>query len=111
MRTLYIEGLANHDGPEPCVGVREGGGEASVGVRAGWAIEPRKDMTRDADAVIESGRQYRRRRFREPWSDPAGSEILCMRGVSRRENREVPRSPVRMMERAGRAGKAEAVSP
>ena len=97
MRTLYIEGLANHDGPEPCVGAREGGGEASVGVRAGWAIEPRKDMTRDADAVIESGRQHRRRRFREPSSDPAGSEILCMRGVSRRENREVPRSPARMM--------------
>ena len=111
MGTLYIEGLANHDGPEPCVGAREGGGEASVGVRAGWAIEPRKDMTRDADAVIESGRQHRRRRFREPSSDPAGSEILCMRGVSRRENREVPRSPARMMGGAGRAGKAKAVSP
>jgi hypothetical protein len=76
MRTRYIEGLANHDGPEPCVAVREGGGEASVGVRAGWAIEPRKDMTRDADAVIESGRQHRRWRFREPSSDLAG--ILCM---------------------------------
>ena len=46
-------------------------------------------MTRGADAVIESGRQHRRRRFREPSSDPAGSENLCMRGVSMRENREV----------------------
>ena len=80
--------------PSRASAVREGGGEASVGVRAGWVIEPRKDMTRDADAVIESGRQHRRRRFREPSSDSAGSENLCMRGVSRRENREVPRSPV-----------------
>ena len=98
MKESNIEGVATHDGPEPCVVVREGGGEASVGVRAGWAIEPRKDMTRDADAVIESGRQHRRRRFREPSSDPAGSENLCMRGVSRRENREIPRSPALLME-------------
>ena len=32
MRVLYVEGVAIHDGPEPCVGVREGVGEASVGV-------------------------------------------------------------------------------
>ena len=97
--------------PSRASAVREGGGEASVGVRAGWAIEPRKDMTRDADAVIESGRQHRRWRFREPSSDPAGSENLCMRGVSRRENREVPRSPACGDGRAGRAGKAKAVIP
>ncbi len=41
MRELYIEGVAIHGGPEPCGGVREGVAEASVGVRAGWAIEPR----------------------------------------------------------------------
>jgi RNA-directed DNA polymerase len=41
MRELYIEGLAIHVGPESCVGVREGAGEALTGVRAGWAIEPR----------------------------------------------------------------------
>jgi hypothetical protein len=40
MRELCIEGVAIHGGPEPCVVVREGGCEASVGVRAGWAIEP-----------------------------------------------------------------------
>jgi len=31
MRTLYIEGVANHDGPESCVGVCEGVGEALAG--------------------------------------------------------------------------------
>jgi hypothetical protein len=97
--------------PSRASAAREGGGEASVGVRAGWAIEPRKAMTRGADAVIESGRQHRRRRFREPSVDPAGSEILCTRGVSRRENREVPRSPASGDGMTGRAGKAEAVIP
>ena len=24
MRTLYVEGVATHDGPESCVGVRKG---------------------------------------------------------------------------------------
>jgi hypothetical protein len=41
MRTLYIEGVENHDGPESCVGVCEGVGEALAGVHAGRAIEPR----------------------------------------------------------------------
>src|SRR5579863_6451177 len=41
MEELYIEGVAIHGGPEPCAGVREDVGEASVGVRVGWAIEPR----------------------------------------------------------------------
>ena len=39
--------------------------------------------------------------MREPPGDPARSENLCMYGISMRENREVPRSPVRVM--TGRA--------
>src|SRR4051812_33490816 len=35
LRKLYIEGVAIHGGPEPCVVVRKGGCEASVGVRVG----------------------------------------------------------------------------
>ena len=48
--------------------------------------------------------------MREPPGDPARSENLCMYGISMRENREVPRLPVRGDDRAGRPGNAEAVS-
>ena len=41
MEELYIEGVATHGGPESRVVVREGGGEALTGARAGQAIEPR----------------------------------------------------------------------
>jgi len=45
----------------------------------------------------KSGRQHRRQRYREPPADPARSKNPCMRGVSMRENREVPRSPARLI--------------
>jgi hypothetical protein len=41
MEELYVEGLAIHGGPEPCVDDPGGRGEALTGVRAGRAIEPR----------------------------------------------------------------------
>jgi len=43
MEELYVEGVATHDGPEPCVDVPRGRGEALVGARAGQAIEPRNE--------------------------------------------------------------------
>jgi len=51
MKELYIEGVATHDDPESCVGVREGDGEALTGARAGRAIEPRNQGVRGADTV------------------------------------------------------------
>jgi hypothetical protein len=39
--------------------------------------------------------------MREPPGDPARSENLCMYGIFMRENREVPRPPVRLI--TGRA--------
>jgi hypothetical protein len=101
METLYIEGLANHDGPESCVGVPRGRSEALTGVHAGRAIEPRNGLVRGADALAIGGRQHRGQRYRELSADPARSQNLCMRGVSGRENREIPWSPVAVM--AGRA--------
>jgi hypothetical protein len=111
MKEPYIEGPAIHDDPESCVDVREDAGEALTGARAGWAIEPEMAGNRGADALAISGRQHHRRRFREPPTGPAGSKNLCMRGISMRENREIPRSPASGDGWAGRAGKAEAVIP
>jgi hypothetical protein len=103
MRVLYIEGVAIHDGPESCVGACEGAGEALTGVHVGRAIEPRHGCP-GCRRCWKSGRQHRRRRYRESPRDPAGSKNLCMRGISMRENREVPCSLVRVI--TGRAAQA-----
>jgi len=101
MEELCIEGLANHDDPEPCAGARKGAGEASAGARAGRAIEPRNHRIRGADVVYGIGRQHCQQRYRELLAGPARSENHGMYGTSMRENREVPRSPVGLI--TGRA--------
>jgi RNA-directed DNA polymerase len=125
MREPYIEGVATHGGPESCVRVREGAGEALTGVRAGGAIEPRNDngfgvptSSRQAEGNIAGGV------MREPSADPARSKNLCTYGISMLENREIPWSPVPVDDApsilvrgvadrrvSGREGNAEAVSP
>ncbi len=112
MKELYIKDLANHGGPESCVGVPRGRSEALTGVRVGWAIEPRNQLVRGADAVPWRGRQHRWRRYCEASADPAGSRNLCMRAISpgARTGRSHDYPPV-VMGWAGRTGKAEAVIP
>jgi hypothetical protein len=125
MEGSYIEGLANHGGPEPCVGVPRGRSEALDRGARRPAIEPRKAYVWGADAVTSDGRQHCWRRFRESSVDPAGSENLCMRAISpcSRTGRahshpgRVGDAPsymgrgVACRRVAGRAGKAEAVIP
>jgi RNA-directed DNA polymerase len=101
MKELYIEGVATHGGPESCVGAREDVGEALTGVRAGWlssreiteAGVPTQSMEAEGHTVGGA--------IREPLADPARSKNPCMRGISMCENREVPRSPDRVI--TGRA--------
>jgi hypothetical protein len=38
MKESHIEGVATHDDPESCVGVREDAGEALTGERVGWVL-------------------------------------------------------------------------
>src|SRR5260221_8857867 len=53
MKVSCDEALASHAGPESCVGVREGAGEAltacgersRTGVRAGWVLSPEIDAS------------------------------------------------------------------
>ena len=105
MRELYIEGVATHDDPESCVGVREGAGEALTGARTGRAIEPRNPGDRGADAVYISGRQHHQQRYRELLVGPARSENHGMYGTSMRENREIPHSPGWLITRRAAQGR------
>jgi len=45
------EGVATHIGPEPCAGIREDVGEASVGGRAGQPLSRDRKLIPGADAV------------------------------------------------------------
>jgi hypothetical protein len=107
MRELYVEGVAIHDGPGPCVCVREGADEALAGVHVGRAIEPRNDQFGVLTLLVER-KATLGAALCELSAGPARSENLCMRGISMRENREVPCSPT-ADGAGGRDGKAKAV--
>ena len=93
MKEPHIEGLATHDDPESCVSSREGAGEALTGARTGTVLSREIRSSRGADAVIRSGRQHWRYRYRKVTPGPARSETRCTCGTSLRENREIPRPP------------------
>ena len=101
MKEPYIEGVATHDGPESCVGVCEGVGEALTGVRAGRAIEPRNQESGAPTPLSRPEGNIAGGVRRESPVGPARSENQGMYGVSMRENREIPRSPVHLI--TGRA--------
>jgi len=44
MKESYVEGLAAHNGPESCVGVRKGVSEALTGVRAGRVFSRERQL-------------------------------------------------------------------
>lgn len=51
MQVHCNEGLANHIGPEPCVCIREGAGEASAGESIGQPLSRESSTFPTADAV------------------------------------------------------------
>ncbi len=51
MQVHCDEGIANHIGPEPCAGAREGVGEASAGERIGQPLSLENSLDLGADAV------------------------------------------------------------
>jgi len=88
MKESHVEGVATHGGPESCADVREDGGEALTGVRAGRVLS-REMPLQDADAVILRGRQHQQHRKREMVLSPARSETPCTYGTYLHENREI----------------------
>ena len=76
MQVHYGEGLAIHTDPKPCVGPREGAGEASVGEPTGQPLSRESKIVPGADVVrITEGNMDGRviasarptRRGRRPW--------------------------------------------
>jgi hypothetical protein len=108
MKKSHESGVATHIGPESCGAAREGGVEALTGERAGRVYSRVRDLLRDADAVGESGRLHRVRRYREVYQSPARSETPCTYGDTSRGNREIP-SPPRAAVALGRIGKSKDV--
>jgi len=51
VKVHYDEDVANHIGPKPCVGIREGVGEASAGECAGQPLSRERNLVSGADAV------------------------------------------------------------
>ena len=96
MKESYVEGLASYGGPESCVYIRKGVGEALTGGNAGRVLsrvihapwrKPR--VVRGAEVVGESRRPHRVCRIDEAGMHPARSETPCMRGHISRGNREI----------------------
>jgi hypothetical protein len=110
MREPHVEGVATHDDPEPCIGAREGAGEAWDRGMCGPGIEPRNHAAQGADAVNVGGRQHAESRKREALDGPARSKTPSTYRTSLRENREISEVARRDGVAAGRVGKAKAMS-
>jgi hypothetical protein len=115
MKVSYVEGIANHNGPESCGVVRKGGVEALAGERTGRLLSHeihsllrKRQVLRDADAVGKGGRQHWAHRSRKVRTGPAWSETPSMCGNTLCGNREIPRSPAEQRA-AGRIWKSKDV--
>ena len=101
MKESYVEGLARYGGPESCVYIRKGVGEALTGVRAGRVLSRvihdlglRSRGDRGAEAVETCPRPHRCSRFGKAALDPARSQTPRTRGNTLHGNREIPHSSV-----------------
>jgi RNA-directed DNA polymerase len=109
MKESYVEGLATHDDPESCGGIREDAVEAFDRGTCGPGIEPRNQPNQGADDVKRCGKQHAPGREREVRCDPARSETPSTYGTSLRENREISGLPSTKV--GGRVGKAKSRTP
>jgi len=109
VRIQDSEGVANHAGPESCVGTRKGAGEALTGGRVGRVLSrERRSKTSGCPGRVASRRQHPWRRHRKAPRDPARSKTPRMHGSTLRGNREIPRLLV-AEGATGRIGKSKDV--
>jgi hypothetical protein len=90
MKESYREDLASHSGLEPYAGDGNVAGVASARGKRRPAIELRNHHFRVPILFREGEGNNGRAANGEALSDTAESKTLCMRGHSKRENREVP---------------------
>lgn len=98
MKVSYVEGLASYGGPESCVHLRKGVGEALTGGRVGRVLScvihapGRKVRAVWGAEVVETHRRpHRACRIGEAGTDPAQSETPRMHASTLFGNREIPR--------------------
>ena len=97
MRVSYGEGLASYGGPESCVHIRKGVGEALTGGRAGRVLScvihaPGREVrdVRGAEVVETHRRPHRACRIGEAGTDSAQSQTPRMRASTLFGNRDIP---------------------
>lgn len=92
VKVLTVEGVANHDSPESCVGVGDEAGEALTGGDVGPVLSRESNESLlGADLLGGRGRPHRGARDRECLSDPARSQTRGMRPHTSCGTREIRR--------------------
>jgi hypothetical protein len=79
------EGVAIYIGPEPCVGVREDGDEASVGESIGQPLSRERLLVPGADAVSSAEGNTNRRNIASAWSTRRGRRTWHVQKLLTRE--------------------------
>ncbi len=109
MKVHCDEGVANHIGPEPCAGLREGVGEASVGEHAGQPLSRETVLSRELTLSKERKVTWASAQTRAP-VQPGVVVDPGMHGSSLYGNREISGSATSSSEDMVRSGKARSRS-
>ena len=105
----YDEGIANRIGPEPCAGIREDVGEASVGERAGQPSSRDRKLIPGADAVCVAEGNTSKSANASAWTTRRGRRTWHARMLLGREPGD-PTSDHRRVVDLVRIGKARSRS-
>ena len=109
MKESSIEGIANHDDPESCVGVREDGGEALTGARIGRVLSREINEFRMPTLLSEAEGHTDRDAIASPWRVLRGRRPLaCAESPCARTGRSS--GCPSWMARRDASGRLEAVS-
>jgi hypothetical protein len=106
MQEPDVEGVATHDGPEPCGGIREDAIEALNRGMHGHGIELRDQFLRGADAVQRRRKATRWASLCKTLAGPAQSKTRRTCRTFLRENREIPKPPALATQVASRRPEA-----